>query len=319
MCQTLSIYSQKSVLPPKCGLSVGSNFNKIVGGVDAVPGEFPWMVMVKIEKGVCGGTIISRKHILSAAHCFVDKDNHEMRHPTDVLIYVERFQRTFGGKAEKVTKIIIRKDYNVETSENDIAVLELVNPLVFTKTLGPICLPDTSFILQPGEQVLATGWGQEKYEENLSKNLKKVNLNIFALKRCVEKYKGFSEKIIGPGNICTLNKDGRDACLGDSGGPMSILKNGQFLQVGITSWGYKCAEPDYPGVWTNLPHFIPWIEDVLQYTEDGRNCSCKVADSTEPDIQRVGSTAGSTFITTSYAYNFQCIIIGFILFSFYIH
>ena len=50
-----------------------------------------------------------------------------------------------------------------------------------------------------------------------------------------------------------------------------------------------------------------------------RNCSCKVADSTEPDIQRVGSTAGSTFTTTSYAYNFQCIIIGFILFSFYIH
>ena len=72
--------------------------------------------------------------------------------------------------------------------------------------------------------------------------------------------------------MCTgLKEGGRDACKRDSGGPLSQTSQaGQTSLLGVVSWGQGCAEPLYPGVYTRVTAFIPWIRDQIQA---GRQCS----------------------------------------------
>ncbi|XP_023345598.1 transmembrane protease serine 9 isoform X2 [Eurytemora carolleeae] len=269
ICETGLVWTQE------CGRIQSTEKNKIVGGTDTAEGEFPWMTMLEVHNTfLCGGTILDRTHILTAAHCLILKDGEII--PAQYLsVHTGRHFLLNGGIQTIVKKINVHNAYDMQTNVNDIAILELTVPLNFTDTTAPICLPKPSLELEYNTLVVAAGWGRLQDNGNISTSLQKVNLNIFSQKACINMYEGY-KAVLGiqnpvlKTNLCTLNTDGRDACQGDSGGPLLLEQNGKYVQVGVTSWGVGCANPKYPGIWTNVPKYVPWIEQITRFNQNDR-------------------------------------------------
>jgi len=238
--------------------------NRIINGEETGDNEFPWIVMIRAGTSICGGTIISKKLILTAAHCVNEKEN--LKSADTMEVFTEKHLLKSGGQEFGVEKVFSHEDYNPATFKNDIAVLLLKNELTFSDNVTSVFLPkDDLQNPEEGTEVIAAGWGLTDANGELSDTLQKVTLNIKGLDECANLY-GKTEDI-GPHNLCTLNQDKKDACSGDSGGPLMLEKDSKLIQVGITSWGKGCADPNYPGVWTNVMHELKWLRETMKKAE----------------------------------------------------
>lgn len=258
------------ILPtkPTCGLSNVTN-SRVVGGVPASLNEFPFMVILGyrnlqnpiIPKWRCGGTLITEKHVLTAAHC-CKSDLYLARVGEYIL-----FDETDGATPEDIpiTSVKMHENFSDVQFTNDIAILKLSkkpnNPLVW-----PICLPienslrSNSFVGQNG---VVAGWGSIYYDGPRSSILLVADLPVLSESTCQQVFG--SATVIDNRIICAGYVTGfKDTCKGDSGGPLMYAeKNGKILtyyQIGIISYGYKCAEKGYPGVFTKVTKFLEWIQ-----------------------------------------------------------
>ncbi|CAF4460910.1 unnamed protein product, partial [Adineta steineri] len=112
-----------------CGRSQISNrFARIMGGQDAVPHSYPWMVSLTKRSlnniHLCGGTLITQRHVLSAAHCMEDFDG-----PSDLNIIAGTHYNTDKRNPAPVIAINVHPQYDPDTFENDIAIITLLAPL----------------------------------------------------------------------------------------------------------------------------------------------------------------------------------------------
>jgi len=255
--------------PEECGRERRgrhNNKNRIVGGMETGEVEFPWMVMLRItssggSSSLCGGTIINRNYIMTAGHCVFEGNS--VVSPNKIKVYIEKHEAADGGVRVEVERVDLHKSFDWRTKKNDISLLKLKSPLTFSAKVGPVCLPDEKHRPRSTSKVMAIGWGKQgAWDKGGSKTLQKVNLNLYSTKKCKEIYEELEETMrIFMNNLCTLNTDGRDACSGDSGGPLVYKENGKYYQVGITSWGKGCADPRYPGVWTDVISMEKWITE----------------------------------------------------------
>ena len=116
----------------------------------------------------------------------------------------------------------------------------------FRTGVQPITLTNSEPI--PGQNAVVTGWGtlaSDTYD--LPLQLQVVNVPIVSREECntaYEEYDGITENMI----CAAVLGGGKDACQGDSGGPLVVDGN----LAGIVSWGVGCAEPQYPGVYSNV-------------------------------------------------------------------
>ncbi|XP_011863819.1 PREDICTED: trypsin-1-like isoform X2 [Vollenhovia emeryi] len=195
---------------------------------------------------ICGAVIISNKWVVTAAHC--------VGSPASAYgLRAGSNDKYDGGVYYPVKKIVRHPAYNFLTIDYDIALLEIDGEITFNDRAQPVKLPKRE--LEGGVMVNVTGWGAAEMGGKLSPVLMKVSLPIVSRKTCQNIYKRF--RSITDRMICAgYMQGGQDACDGDSGGPLTA----DGVLYGIVSWGYQCAEPFHPGVYTNVADLLWWIK-----------------------------------------------------------
>jgi len=241
--------------PNSCKCGVSSASNKIVGGVNANKNEFNWQVALTINGGsrpFCGGSLISSRSVLTAAHCKQDVSNFK--------VVVGDHDVTVADGEISVTpqEWIDHPEYNRDTSDNDFAIITLASPVTFSSSVGTICLPSATENLE-GVLATVTGWGTTSFLGSQPNILQKVNVNTMSNTQCTTNTV-YSASEITSNMICAADA-GKDSCQGDSGGPM-VAKGSDtyYKQVGVVSFGYKCAEPNAPGVYARVQAQLDWIK-----------------------------------------------------------
>nr|XP_029722514.1 chymotrypsin-1-like [Aedes albopictus] len=234
-------------------LPAAPSSTKIVNGTDASIEDYPFMISLRSTYGghACGGTILTKHWILTAAHCV-----HETLSPDKYTIQVGRTEisRPVDESVYEIELVIIHPGYDIYNSfVNDIAVFKLRRPLEFSDTVQPVRLPAACFeVQQSNPEVTLIGWGLNG-DEVAQSILQQVDYYVVPNEECDQIH---SDKIF-PQHICAAYPGGgKGQCNGDSGGP--LLHNG--IQVGIVSWSIKpCTIAPYPGVLTKVSHFIDFI------------------------------------------------------------
>uniref|UniRef100_A0ABD2XUF6 chymotrypsin n=1 Tax=Trichogramma kaykai TaxID=54128 RepID=A0ABD2XUF6_9HYME len=228
--------------------------SRVIGGQDAPDGKYPYQV--SLRRGTfhsCGGSIINKRWVLTAAHCVQGVDH-------KALNIVAGTNLIEGGQEQtyKSQYIVYHDGFDMWELQNDVALIRVSKDIVFNDKVQPIKLSTKSEKDEKSVDVVLTGWGSTFIGGSAPNNLQEVNLKVIDNKRCAKEM-GFN---ITKSHICTLTKSGEGACHGDSGGP--LVADG--VQVGIVSFGRPCAVGK-PDVFTRVGTFHDWIEkQQLQFS-----------------------------------------------------
>ncbi|CAF3613402.1 unnamed protein product [Adineta steineri] len=242
-----------------CGRqSITPSTQRIVGGVEATPNSWPWIVSLQVRDHFCGGTLIDTRHVLTAAHCLTSAMTSQLR---VVAGLHERLNKNTGRTQNiGVTRIFMHEQYNTVTQAHDIAVLRLSEPVQLNNYVSLICLPGPD--PQESTPVTVAGWGSVHKGSQLPNALRQVTVKVTNA-QAQAAYPAYfnAQRQIGAGMPYV---GGKDSCQGDSGGPLMYNSNGQWYLSGVVSFGADCGLSNYPGVYTRTSTYLDWIQTKIK-------------------------------------------------------
>lgn len=272
-----------------CGSS-GLLSGRIIGGSDAEPGQIPFQALIiETKVGVltyrkCGGVILDHQWILTAAHC-----RQGWFGRLRVVVGQSEMASNRGKVIRDVIEVVPHPYYSQQNHLNDIMLLKLNESLEFTDNIQPICLPDSD---NDFSHMMATvsGWGTTRPRKIFSflnslfdlthhiyiessrhpERLQYTEVPIMTNEECETMFNSTRyRRVIHDSMLCAgYAEGGKDSCSGDSGGPLMIRNyDGRWVLVGIVSHGVGCAEPNLPGVYTNVASYVDWIDSKIQEHE----------------------------------------------------
>ncbi|BES99513.1 serine protease [Nesidiocoris tenuis] len=257
--------------PPQCGKSEVSH-TRIVGGVPAQLGAWPWLVVygyrnrrnpASATEWLCGGALVTERHTVTAAHC--------TQHPS-LAMYVARLGElnldpNVEDNATPVDILVTRAIKHPQYSKfsHDIAIVVLQKPVTFTKYIQPICLPfgkelrSNNFV---SKNPFVAGWGAVEFRGSSSKQLMQIQIPVVDNGGCADAYRTVGGDITQR-QLCAGGRTAKDACQGDSGGPLMLPRDGYYYLIGIVSFGYRCATPGFPGIYTRVTEYLDFLAENL--------------------------------------------------------
>ncbi|KAI4466672.1 chymotrypsin-related [Holotrichia oblita] len=227
---------------------------RIVGGSEAERNSIPYQVALLLTRSdgtfFCGGSLISRKFVLTAAHCVEDVTS------AQVILGAHRFNENEDGQVRlQATKFHIHSGWNSLILINDIATIELDEEVELTDKIQLVKLPSRSdasntFANEAGR---VSGWGKDSDQASaVSPVLREVDVNIITKLFCNIRYLG----VIQDSHVCSSGIGGIGSCSGDSGGPLVVGDT----QVGVVSFGLGLGcEIGWPSVYSRVTYFLDWI------------------------------------------------------------
>ncbi|XP_019906429.1 chymotrypsin-like protease CTRL-1 [Esox lucius] len=272
---------------------------KIVGGQAAVPGSWPWQVSLHgpNELHFCGGSLIAKHWVLTAAHCFTSTNT------SGLLIYLglNNLQSSKPKEMSRmVSQIICHPNYNTETLDNDLCLLKLSSSVTFNEYIRPVCLAAEGSTFYNGTTSWITGWGavsnclSSLVSLPSPQTLQEVSLPIVGNKQCTCLFADVTP--ITNNMLCAgLLAGGKDSCQGDSGGSM-VIKQGQvWVQAGIVSFGIGCGQADFPGVYTRVSQYQNWINSQIRTNRPGFVTFISGESDTDLNVTCGARSSGTTF------------------------
>ncbi|XP_022108933.1 complement C2-like isoform X2 [Acanthaster planci] len=276
---------------------------RIAGGEHAESGDWPWQVALFCDQNIagcddcvptffCGGSLIARNWVLSAAHCFKTCDVQDIRVYTGIIDKSRdsllQFDPTKVFNLDGDDALIMHEAFNRQL-DNDIALLRLSRNVTFNPYIRPICLPQENMgdeeLYSTNKEPYVAGWGAtDPYDlegdclddtyRPTSPVLKELAIPVRTDKECRDSIQDhFRCSIVTAYKpaiaFCAGYSEGNlDACKGDSGGPvMRQLRaadgSRRWVQIGIVSWGEGCAQEGRYGIYTRLSAYKEWIHNRI--------------------------------------------------------
>ncbi|XP_046975030.1 coagulation factor VII isoform X1 [Vanessa cardui] len=267
-----------------CGVAVGKQTaqRRIVGGDDAGFGTFPWQAYIRIGSSRCnmlmsifeligwkqcwiercGGSLISRRHVVTAGHCVARAQPRHVRVTLGDYVINSAAEPlpayTFGVRSIKVHPLF---KFTPQADRFDVAVLTLDRNVHYMPHIAPICLPErgSDFLGQYG---WAAGWGALSPGSRLRpRTLQAVDVPVLDNRVCERWHRANGiNVVIYPEMLCAgYRGGGKDSCQGDSGGPLMLERAGRWYLIGVVSAGYSCASRGQPGIYHRVAHTVDWI------------------------------------------------------------
>ncbi|MBL4901272.1 MAG: serine protease [Desulfocapsa sp.] len=257
------IHPSSDTLPPTI---------KILGGIESKQGDWPWMTAIlrstvtnMYQAQFCAGVLIDKNWVLTAAHCVEDEST------STINVAVGVFDlNTFSGGRISVSSIRIHPDYDTNNIQNDIALLQLSSPS--SQQIISLFSGKSTENVPPsllGRMLTAMGWGEADSNTGLyfPEKLRQVNLPVVDNRFCDYPLPFTSSQ------LCAGYTTGKDACRGDSGGPVVHQIDGVWVHTGLVSYGVSCDKSDgWYGVYTRTSAFVDFIKQYVpnaQFTSAG--------------------------------------------------
>ena len=238
----------------------------VVGGFKAAPGQWPFQVALldasvanNANAQFCGGALIDKLFVVTAAHCVFGSRATEI----DVLTGTQSL--AIGGTRRHVAAIRIHPGYNDNTLDFDIAIIKLKTAATGIVVSHLISQRQEAALAPAGTQTWVTGWGSTIASGGgYPKDLYQVGVPIVSRTDCndANSYNGeITARMICAG----FKNGGKDSCDGDSGGPMIVKDSlGRWrAQAGIVSWGDGCAQPNLYGVYSRVAVLSSWAYHIV--------------------------------------------------------
>uniref|UniRef100_A0A8C5MW66 Ovochymase-2 n=1 Tax=Leptobrachium leishanense TaxID=445787 RepID=A0A8C5MW66_9ANUR len=260
---------------------------RIVGGKNSEVGGQPWTVSLQMYgKHLCGGSIVEKGMVVTAAHCVYPADRTKVSQM--VVIAGDYDQNVIDPQEQSIplSDVAIHPKYKDDGSMSyDIALLFLSRNITFGSHVQPICLPQEGEKVEPGTLCISSGWGTVNEYLEMPAILQEVQLPIIDNITCSSVLESMGLPTLHETMLCAGFPDGgKDACQGDSGGPLACRRRtGSWFLAGCSSWGLGCGRPwsgskssqddrGSPAIFSKVSVLL----DFLRSSNTDGNCNSKV-------------------------------------------
>jgi hypothetical protein len=270
---------------------------KITGGTEAFISDFPWQVYYISGNFRCGGSIISGRWVVTAAHCTKNSTGGAIPASSmSVRVGLNNPSNAAEGKTYAVSQVIVNSGFDDQTLLNDIALLKLADSINFPNA-APIKLISENDVTEgaivPGVLTWVTGWGLTHVNPNVIPTaLQKVQLPIVSIAQASTVWGTIPVTDLMAGYL----NGNKDACNGDSGGPLVVPVLGEYKLAGIVSWG--STNCNTYGAYTNVSTMESWIRsntgisrEFVPPSPSGSSIICQGTESSQYFIDPVPGAA----------------------------